>query len=200
MKTQVKDQLTTHKGNVAEGLGTVKSTLQATGQQLRDGNLAFLAEPTESFATQLEQATNYLRDKDIDAVTQDVQAFARRNPAVFIGGAFLLGIAVARFLKSSEAAPMAGTPRNGYGLMSPEETKHALVPVSPVHDVPMTNNFAASSGDTQSFDIDSMNATTSSTKPTLPPIDSSKEVFGDRPLTAHDYVPGVGVPQTSVAE
>ena len=31
----------------------------------------------------------------------DLNSFARRRPAVFIGGAFLVGLGLARFLKSS---------------------------------------------------------------------------------------------------
>ena len=31
-----------------------------------------------------------------------MHAFARRRPAVFIGGAFLIGIGIARFLKASD--------------------------------------------------------------------------------------------------
>jgi hypothetical protein len=31
----------------------------------------------------------------------DVAVFARRRPALFIGGAFLIGIGIARFLKAS---------------------------------------------------------------------------------------------------
>jgi hypothetical protein len=34
-------------------------------------------------------------------MVRDAERFARRNPAAFIGGAFVLGLALARFLKSS---------------------------------------------------------------------------------------------------
>jgi hypothetical protein len=42
-----------------------------------------------------------LQERDIDQIAFEVQDMARRQPAMFLGGAFLLGFMAARFLKSS---------------------------------------------------------------------------------------------------
>ena len=53
------------------------------------------------------EEVGYLRGKDFDRMVDDLEGFARRQPALFLGGAFMLGLLAARFLKS-------GNPR-GYG-------------------------------------------------------------------------------------
>src|SRR3546814_8495932 len=42
-----------------------------------------------------------LREKDLDGLVEDVGDFARRQPALFLGGAVALGFAMSRFLKTS---------------------------------------------------------------------------------------------------
>ena len=42
-----------------------------------------------------------IRQRGVADMFDDVSRFARRRPAVFIGGAFLIGLGIARFLKSS---------------------------------------------------------------------------------------------------
>jgi hypothetical protein len=76
------------------------------GENLRGGEeetpiANITAKYGDSLAKQVEQVSTYLEQKDLRDVLKDVEGFARRNPAVFIGGAFALGILAARFLKSS---------------------------------------------------------------------------------------------------
>ena len=49
----------------------------------------------------VEDATNRLRERSIPDLVDDVSAFARRNPLLFLGGAALAGFAAARFLSAS---------------------------------------------------------------------------------------------------
>jgi hypothetical protein len=49
----------------------------------------------------MERFTNRLKETDVGELFDDAQQFARRNPAMFIGSAFALGLVAARFLKSS---------------------------------------------------------------------------------------------------
>lgn len=110
---QVQQQATSRveqqKQQAASSLGTVAETLRQTGQQLRDneGNAVtqYAAQYGDTAARQLEQLSNYLRETDPIQLVQEAENFARREPAIFIGGAFLLGLVAARFLKSSPPAP-----------------------------------------------------------------------------------------------
>ncbi|HET8780780.1 MAG TPA: hypothetical protein VFM63_00060 [Pyrinomonadaceae bacterium] len=75
----------------------------STGQE--QGPIAHCAaEYGRKAADGLDRLTNYLRQNDTKALVNDLQNIGRRQPALMLGGAFLLGLAGARFLKSSMAA------------------------------------------------------------------------------------------------
>jgi hypothetical protein len=57
-----------------------------------------------STATQLDSAAQALRQRSINELLSDVGDFARREPALFFGGAVLAGFALSRFLMSSTSA------------------------------------------------------------------------------------------------
>ncbi|HVT55322.1 MAG TPA: hypothetical protein VHD34_04655 [Xanthobacteraceae bacterium] len=52
-------------------------------------------------ASRLEDAATAVRERSIDDLAGQVGDFARRQPAIFFGGALLAGLAFSRFLKSS---------------------------------------------------------------------------------------------------
>jgi hypothetical protein len=54
-------------------------------------------------ATQLERLAEGIRTKGPADLARDLRTVARRQPVLFIGGAFVAGLALARFLKSSDA-------------------------------------------------------------------------------------------------
>lgn len=102
-KSEVKSKLSDQKERATGSLVSATRALENSSQQFRDQNLVVVADIADSFAGQVRRAGDYLRDKDMDELGRDVEKFAKNNPAVFIGGAFLLGVAVARFLRSSES-------------------------------------------------------------------------------------------------
>ena len=51
-----------------------------------------MANLTDSLAEQVERLSSYLRDRDLRAFRDDVESFARRQPAVAIGVALGLGM------------------------------------------------------------------------------------------------------------
>lgn len=60
------------------------------------------ARAAQQVADQVEGIAAHLRTADLTTVTRDVSNFARKNPALFIGGAALLGFAATRFLKARD--------------------------------------------------------------------------------------------------
>jgi hypothetical protein len=90
------------KGQFADQVGAVAEALRRTTEHLRSEDQTRIAGLTETLARQIDQVSNYLRNKDAAAMRQDLTNVARRQPAVAIGGALLLGLIGARFLKSSE--------------------------------------------------------------------------------------------------
>ena len=102
---QVKQQATTRvneqKARAAEGLGSVASAIRQASEQLRTENKT-LASYADTAVDQIQLFADRMRDKNPAEIVGDLERFARRNRTAFIGGAFVLGIGLARFLKSSE--------------------------------------------------------------------------------------------------
>ncbi|MFL5733544.1 MAG: hypothetical protein ACJ78Q_10115 [Chloroflexia bacterium] len=119
VQEQAKSQVETQKGRAAESLGGVAQALRQTGQQMRDQDNAQVAQFTDTAANQIEKISTFLRERDVNDMVVEVERFARRQPALFIGGALALGLLGARFLRSSgeRAMQMQGYDANNTGRM-----------------------------------------------------------------------------------
>ena len=93
-------QLNTQKDRAAIGLTSLADALRQSGRQL-EGENATVASYVDVAAGQVDRLVDGLRDRDIAEMMSDLERFARRRPGVFLGSAFVLGLAAARFLKSS---------------------------------------------------------------------------------------------------
>lgn len=94
------------KTNLAAGITGVADSIRQVGEKLgganEDSQVAALAgKYGETLAGQVEKFSSYIEDKEIRELIRDVEQFARRNPVLFVSGAFALGVVAARFLKSS---------------------------------------------------------------------------------------------------
>lgn len=94
-------QLSTQKDRASDGIGSVVQAVRQSTQQLRDQQHDTIAQYVDQAAAQLERFSKTLKEKNVTQLVDEAQRFARRNPAVFIGGAFALGLLGARFFKSS---------------------------------------------------------------------------------------------------
>lgn len=108
---QAKSTVETRKDGVAEDLGTVAEVIRQTSYEAASDNPT-LMEYGQRIANQLEGVSTYLDNHGLDEILTDAQSFARRQPAVFLGGAFMLGLAVGRFLRSS-SSQIGGTMMSG---------------------------------------------------------------------------------------
>jgi hypothetical protein len=113
---KVTSRLDSQKDRAADGLGSVVQALRQTGDQLREQNQATAVhEYISSAADQVERFADYLRSTNVSQMVNKAEQFARRQPALFLGGAFVLGLLGARFLKSSGQAGSSqsgSVPRN----------------------------------------------------------------------------------------
>jgi hypothetical protein len=90
--------------------------LRDSGKQLKEQDSG-IASFTDGAANQLERLVEGLRTQDIRSIASDLGRFARRRPGVFVGAAFLAGVAAARFLKAS--ADDTGTDTQEFRSYSP---------------------------------------------------------------------------------
>jgi hypothetical protein len=105
VQQQASSQITQQKDSAASELSTVVNAVRRFGETLNNegqGPIArFAAQYGDKAADSLDRVARYLRDQDPKQLLNDVQSFGRRQPALLIGGAFLLGFAGARIIKSS---------------------------------------------------------------------------------------------------
>jgi len=113
-KQQATSRLENGKERAVEGLSMVAHAVRQVGQQLREQEQPTVAQYADKSAQQIERFSGYLRDKDMDQIVRETEAYARRQPTVFLGSALGLGFLLARFLKSSSrraAAPNGASTR-----------------------------------------------------------------------------------------
>ena len=107
-------QLSSTKDRATDGLGSLAQAVRQSTQPFRENQQDTIAQYIEKAADQLDRFSSHLRQRDINDIVDDVQRFARRQPAVFIGAAFAAGVVAARFLKSSNnGRTYAAMPRYG---------------------------------------------------------------------------------------
>jgi hypothetical protein len=94
----------------ADMLGQVSNAIRRSGDELR-GEQPQIASLADTAAQQVDRAGEYLRRTDFQGLVRGAEDFARRQPAVFLGGALALGLVASRFLKAS--------PSDGRGEFGP---------------------------------------------------------------------------------
>jgi hypothetical protein len=108
-KKAAESKLDAGKDFAAEHLGAVAYALRQTGQHLRTEESA-ITDYVEKAASSVDNVSHYLQTRTLSQLMGDAEGFARREPAIFLGGAFFVGLLGGRFLKSATPAP---TPSNG---------------------------------------------------------------------------------------
>jgi hypothetical protein len=110
VKERAGAQLMIQKDRATDGLGTIARAVRSTTQGLRDDSHNTMAEYVERTADQLERLSTRLKNTDAGELFRDAQSFARRQPLVFVGSAFALGLLSARFFKSTPSTESRDQP------------------------------------------------------------------------------------------
>jgi hypothetical protein len=108
-KKAAESKLGAGKDFAAEHLGAVAYALRHTSQQLRSEESG-ITEFVEKAASSVDSVSHYLQTRTLSQLIGDVEGYARREPAVFLGGSFFAGLLGGRFLKS--ATPSRPAPRS----------------------------------------------------------------------------------------
>ena len=147
---QASSQIVTQKETLARGLSSVADGIKQMGASIRGTEqqtpiAGLTARYGDSLAQQVEQIANYLERKDLRELVRDVEVFARRNPAVFIGGAFALGIAAARFLKSGNPNQALMRRPRREGIYIPDASEGVYLPEDLSRKVGLTDTSSGAS-------------------------------------------------------
>lgn len=94
----VSSQIDKQKESSAGELGKVAHALRQSGEGLSDT----MAGPyIEKAAAMIDRVSGSVRNANLRDSVRSTERFARREPLLFLGGAFAIGLLAARFLKSS---------------------------------------------------------------------------------------------------
>jgi hypothetical protein len=106
-------ELTNQKNRAIDGLGgIIANAVQESTQQLRDQQHDVIARFVDQAADQIAQLSQGLRERDVAELFNDLERFSRRQPELFVAGAFAAGFVAARFLKSGQRDARSGWGQN----------------------------------------------------------------------------------------
>ena len=94
----------------AEGIDKVARTVRRVSTDMQ-ADQPQIANAALTAADQADKVAQYLRETDARQMISNVEEVARRQPLIFIGGAFLLGLAASRFIKAATGVQNA---QSGY--------------------------------------------------------------------------------------
>lgn len=94
-KDRLVRQVAAGKDGLADRLDGLAESVHGTSEQFA-GKQDWIARAVDGGAQELSALAQALRGRDVASLFAEVQSFARRQPAVFVGAALAAGFAVAR--------------------------------------------------------------------------------------------------------
>ena len=96
------EQISKQKEQATGALEQIAGAFRMTGEHLRASRQDRIARFAEGAAEQVRDFSESIRGAEPRELLRRAENLARREPALFLGGAFALGLIGARFLKSSD--------------------------------------------------------------------------------------------------
>jgi len=93
---------------VASRVRRVSAALRSTSDQLSRED-QFAQSLLDNASERVQRVAEYIDQAQLQDVARDLHSFARRQPGLFFGGSFLIGLAIGRFAKSSSSAASASS-------------------------------------------------------------------------------------------
>lgn len=133
---KVGDQVEQGKQTATKAMGDFANAIRKAGDELSQSDQSMAAKMVRQAADGLESFSRSVTDKRPEELLDAVRDFGRENPAAFIAGSVLLGLAIGRFARSSQQHSQApsgadaqamgsggalGRPALGEGYRSPSD-------------------------------------------------------------------------------
>jgi len=100
-REEVRSRLDTRKRRTSDTLNAIASTLRQ-GDAQDEETARFMQKASD----QVQRLSQYLENTDLPQMARQAEDLARRQPVVFLGTAFILGLAAARFFKAGRHRSM----------------------------------------------------------------------------------------------
>jgi hypothetical protein len=97
---EVRDRARSAKEHTGDRIRGVATQLRNVSDSLREQD-PLASELAERASRGIEGVAQYVSSTSAQSLIRDTEQLARRQPALFFGGAFLLGLAAGRFIKAS---------------------------------------------------------------------------------------------------
>ena len=122
VREQASSAFVDQRDRVVETISGVADALRETSRNLSQRSdqpgLGAVSTFVDEAAERLTQSADFLREKDVGGLVTEAQQLARRQPAVFLGAMFAVGIAGARLLKSAVGDDSSQSGQSQGGSMS----------------------------------------------------------------------------------
>lgn len=105
------------KEEAASRADSVASAVDTLARELQENDEAWLGDKAAALAAMLRRTGQNVQERRVDELADDMRQWSK-NPALFLGGAFAIGLVAGRFLKSS-ARPLDSHAGQGTGLDEP---------------------------------------------------------------------------------
>ena len=106
--SRAREELDRRSTQAGDRVDTAAGDVRDIAQGLRDKGRDGPARLADDAAERIERFAAYLRESDTDRILEDVRSFSRRQPAVVVAGAAVIGIMAGRLLKASEPNGRSG--------------------------------------------------------------------------------------------
>src|SRR4051812_32031184 len=107
-KGKVEAAVTQQKSVGADYIDSIAQAAQRAANEF-ETDLPQAARYIRQASVHMQEIAGTVRERDVRELVGEVQAFARRQPTLFFGGAMVMGFAAIRFLKSSTAGSAGGS-------------------------------------------------------------------------------------------
>lgn len=128
-KEKVADKVGEKTQAAAQTLGDFASAIRKAGDDLAQNDKSLAGQVVKQAADGLESFSRSVSDKRPEDLLNAVRDFGRNNPAAFIAGSVLLGIALGRLAKSTEQRGGAASEyRNPTDYLGATDSRSAISP------------------------------------------------------------------------
>lgn len=97
---QVESSANAQKARVADRIESVAGVVERVARELQEQE-PWLGKPIASAAERARRASTQLRERRIEELSAEVRSWSS-HPPLFLGGAFVVGLAIGRFIKGSQ--------------------------------------------------------------------------------------------------
>ena len=104
-RDQIAEQVDRRATELGEKVTSAADAVRGVGRQFRDQERTAVAKVTDGVADRVEGIGGYLSSRSPEQLVSDVKDLATREPLVFAGACFALGMFAARVIKAATHGP-----------------------------------------------------------------------------------------------